>query len=338
MHTTRLLAVATAVAATAGVLAAGPTTPAVAAPIADGVASAAPHHQHHRPGSYVLAGDDAYPEGIARDPRGPYFYVSSLTDGRIYRGDVRSSRTSVWLPGNAADGRTTAGGMKVDAAGRLVVAGGGTGYVWVYDTRSGALLHRFATGTANPMLNDVALAANGDVYVTDSFEPTLYRITARQLLGGGGGATVPLRPFLDLRGTSIDYDDGFNLNGLVVTPDQRYLIVADYNDGALHRVDLRRRTVSAIDLGGAAVHGDGLLMRGDLLYAVSNLDGDGNTVNVLRLHPSAGRATLLARVTDPRLHGPSTAAFDGRDLLVVNFQYGASDPVLPYTVVRLTIR
>ncbi|MBG0822444.1 hypothetical protein HS048_17010 [Planomonospora sp. ID91781] len=50
----------------------------------------------------------------------------------------------------------------------------------------------------------------------------------------------------------------------------------------------------------------------------------------------SGRGRLLARVTDPRLHGPSTAAFDGRDLLVVNFQYGAASPVLPYTVVRLT--
>jgi len=346
VHTSRLLVAAT-VAATSGVLAAGPAAPAApaaAAPIAFHAASAQANHQHQhqhqhhqRPGSYVLAGDDAYPEGIARDPRGPYFYVSSLTDGRIYRGDVRSSRTTVWLAGNAADGRTTAGGMKVDRAGRLIVAGGGTGYVWVYDTRSGDLLHRFATGIPNSMLNDVALAANGDVYVTDSFQPTLYRIPAGQLRGGVG-ATAPLRPFVDLRGTSIDYDDGFNLNGLVVTPDQRYLIVADYNDGALHRVDLRRRTVSAIDLGGAAVHGDGLLIRGGLLYAVSNVDGNGDTVNVLRLHSQATRATLLARVTDPRLHGPSTAAFDGRDLLVVNFQYGATDPVLPYTVVRITAR
>ncbi|GAT64422.1 superoxide dismutase [Planomonospora sphaerica] len=134
------------------------------------------------------------------------------------------------------------------------------------------------------------------------------------------------------------YTEGFNLNGITVTPDQRYLVVADYNDGVLHRVDLRRRTVKPIDLGGALVRGDGLLLRGRTLYAVSNADGDGDgdTVNVIRLDVRSGRGRLLARVTDPRLHGPSTAAFDGRDLLVVNFQYGATSPVLPYTVVRLT--
>ncbi|MEV4715233.1 hypothetical protein [Micromonospora sp. NPDC049374] len=307
---------------------------AVPAPASASVPTSTSAAASPRPVSYVLPGDDAYPEGIAHDPRSPYFYVSSLTDGRIYRGDVRSPRTTVWLPGNAADGRTTAGGMKVDHRGRLIVAGGGTGYVWVYDTRTGALLHRFATAAPNPMLNDVALTANGDVYVTDSFQPTLYRIPAADLRGGTG-TTRTLPSFLDLRGTSIDWNAGFNLNGLVVTHDQRHLIVADYNDGALHRIDLRRRTVRAIDLGGAAVHGDGLLVRGRTLYAVSNIDGNGNTVNVLRLNHRADRATLLGRLTDPALHGPSTAAFDGRDLLVVNFQYGAENPVLPYTVVRL---
>nr|WP_260407954.1 SMP-30/gluconolactonase/LRE family protein [Planomonospora venezuelensis] len=322
------MAVAAAVLASP-VGAAAAVTPA---PAAVAVAAPAPAD---RPGVYVLAGDDAYPEGIARDPKTPYFYVSSLTDGRIYRGDVRSPQTSVWLPGNAADGRTTAGGMKVDAAGRLIVAGGATGFVWVYDTRTGALLHRFATATPNSMLNDVAVAGNGDVYVTDSFQPTIYRIGAAELRGGSG-ATAPLRAFLDLRGTDVVYTEGFNLNGVAVTPDQRYLVVADYNDGVLHRIDLRRRTVRPIDLGGDPVRGDGLLIRGRTLYAVSNADGDGNTVNVIRLDARSGRGRLLERVTDPRLHGPSTAAFDGRDLLVVNFQYGAADPVLPYTVVRLT--
>ncbi|MBG0831837.1 SMP-30/gluconolactonase/LRE family protein [Planomonospora sp. ID67723] len=326
MRIHRLLSLAVA----AVVLASSAGTASATATEAAGVAA-----QADRPGVYVLAGDDAYPEGIARDPRTPYFYVGSVTDGRIYRGDVRSPQTSVWLPGNAADGRTTAGGMKVDAAGRLIVAGGATGFVWVYDTRTGALLHRFATATPNSMLNDVAVAGNGDVYVTDSFQPTIYRIGAAELRGGSG-ATAPLRPFLDLRGTDIVYTEGFNLNGITVTPDQRYLVVADYNDGVLHRVDLRRRTVRPIDLGGALVRGDGLLLRGHTLYAVSNADGDGNTVNVIRLDVRSGRGRLLARVTDPRLHGPSTAAFDGRDLLVVNFQYGATSPVLPYTVVRLT--
>jgi sugar lactone lactonase YvrE len=287
----------------------------------------------HRPAAYVLAGDDAFPEGIARDPRTSTFYVGSVTDGRIYRGDVRSPQTTVWLPGNAAEGRSTAVGMKVDAGGRLIVAGGTTGYVWVYDTRTGALLHRFATAPG-AMLNDLDVAANGDVYITDSFQPTLYRIPAGQL-GDRSGSTTALPAFLDLRGTGITYTEGYNLNGIVVTPDQRHLIVADYNDGVLHRIDLRRRTVDAIDLGGAAVHGDGLLIRGRTLYVIGPAGDQDGAANVVRLGRHADRGELVGRLTNPGVHGPSTAAFDGPDLLLVNFQYGASQPVLPYTVVRV---
>ena len=44
---------------------------------------------HHRPTTYLLdpvgpAADDVYPEGVAT--HGDHFYVSSTTDGTIYRG------------------------------------------------------------------------------------------------------------------------------------------------------------------------------------------------------------------------------------------------------------
>jgi hypothetical protein len=35
------------------------------------------------------------------------------------------------------------------------------------------------------------------------------------------------------------------------------------------------------------------------------------------------------------MHSPSTAAFDGCDLLIVNFQFQIADPKLPFDVVRV---
>ncbi|PRY01024.1 SMP-30/gluconolactonase/LRE family protein [Allonocardiopsis opalescens] len=288
-----------------------------------------------RPDSYTVPGDDAFPEGIARHTGTPYFYVGSTTDGTVYRGHVRSEEMSEFLPGGA-DGRTTALGMKVDRFGRLIVAGGATGSVWVYSTRTGELLHEFTAEHPEVFLNDVVVAPDGDVYVTDSFQPYIYRIGAEQL-HGRSTRSAPLSVFADLHGTPVEYQEGFNVNGIAATPDGRYLLIADANDSALYRVPVRGGEVVEIDLGEDVVTGDGLLLRAGTLYAVSRVDGNGAVVNVVRLRDRYTEGELLRRVTDPGLLSPSTAAFDDQgDMLVVNFQFGATDPELPFTVSRLS--
>ncbi|MCR6648835.1 MAG: hypothetical protein NVV70_12125 [Cellulomonas sp.] len=80
---------------------------------------------HHRPATYLLdpvgpAADDVYPEGVAA--HGGHFYVSSTTDGTIYRGDLDEPTATPFLPGGQ-DGRVIAVGLKVDGR-TLLVAGG----------------------------------------------------------------------------------------------------------------------------------------------------------------------------------------------------------------------
>lgn len=285
------------------------------------------------PSEYIIPGDQTYPEGIAHDPRSPYFFTGSATDGTIYRGHVSEPRAKAFIPGGR-DGLTSALGMKIDDAGRLIVAGAETGKVFVFDSVTGRLLNRFTAEAEGGLLNDLAVASNGDVYITDSFRPYLYRITRNELEHAPGDA--PLKPWLNLEKTPIKYTEGFNLNGIVVTPDQRHLIVSKTNNSTLYRIDLRRKTAKALDLGDAKVNGDGLLVRDDILYAVENDPQD--AIAVLRLTHGKPRATLVRRVTDPRLRVPSTAAFDGRGtLLVVNFQITDPTPQLPFTVVRVRV-
>ncbi|WP_185806066.1 SMP-30/gluconolactonase/LRE family protein [Streptomyces sp. RP5T] len=315
----------------------GAATPALATPHATGrPAAASAHHRAPLPTSYTIPGDKTYPEGIARQQGTPYFYVGSTADGTIYRGDVHQPATRVFLPGGE-DGRTSVAGMKTDRTGRLIVAGGATGKVFVYDTRSRALLHVFDTGRTDVFLNDVALAPNGDAYISDSTHPALWHITAAQLKSEH--VQQPLHVGVDLSHSPMLYNDGFNGNGLVVTGDGRYVLLADYNDYAFYRVDVRTHKVVRVDLGGAeGVSGDGLLLRGDTLTAVTELDHPEGQISVLKLSHDYTRAKLVRTVHGHGMHSPSTAAVDGRDLLIVNFQFQITNPHLPFDIVRADLQ
>lgn len=276
--------------------------------------------------TYALPGDRVFPEGIAVNRGEQRFYVSSTTDGTIFRGAIRGRAAEVFLPGGA-DGRTTAVGVEVDR-GRLYVAGGATGSVWVYDLRTRALVRRFETGTGG-FLNDVAIAPNGDAYVTDSQRPFVFRIGADEL-GGAAGGTVALQPFLTYPGFQAG---AFNANG-VVAVDRRTLVYVQSVTGRLFRVDLRTQTVQAIDLGGATVTaGDGLELSGRTLYVVRNAVG---VIAKVRLSGDVRSGRIVSETTDPAFRYPTSAAEARGRLLVVNAQFdkrsSGQPPELPFTV------
>ncbi|MCP3802405.1 SMP-30/gluconolactonase/LRE family protein [Allokutzneria sp. A3M-2-11 16] len=296
-----------------------------------------PAEAEARPTSWAIPGDKTHPEGIALDRGQGAFYTGSFTDGTIYRGDVKTGKVEAFLPAGA-DGRTSALGMKVDDAGRLIIAGGTSGKVWVYDLATRKLLKTFSTGVAGSFLNDLVVTMTGDVYVTDSQLPTLYEISAKEL-GEAGQALVPLRPFLDLRGTPINYQaEGPNLNGIALSEDQSTLVVADSNDGELFTINRRTREVRKLDLGGLKVSADGLLIGDRELITISTAPGNRGTVHVFQLDHLAAKGKLRHRLDDPALLSPSTGAFAGsQEMLVVNLQWGVEKPVLPFSVVRIRL-
>ncbi len=82
------------------------------------------------PDRYVLPGARLFPESIGYQRATGAYFVGSLVDGRILRGSLVDGAAGPFLPAGG-DGRASAAGIKVDARGRLFVAGGATGAVWV---------------------------------------------------------------------------------------------------------------------------------------------------------------------------------------------------------------
>ena len=280
-----------------------------------------------RPASYVLPGAAVFPEGIAFQQETGSYYVGSTTDGTVFRGHVSQPNASPFLaPGT--DGRTTALGMKVDELGRLYIAGGGTGLVFVYDSATGALIRSFTTAFSGAQfLNDVVIAPSGDAFVTDSLRPVLYRVPASEVVSGAGTGALDL--WLDFTGTPIAYEPGFNLNGIVATPDGAYLVLVQTNTGELFRISLANKNVVQIDLGGESVSGDGLALQGRILYAVARPE-----IAKIKLAGDLASGEVLSRTLDPSLAFPTTIAIARGRLLVVNSQFDkrGGAPTLPFTV------
>jgi superoxide dismutase, Cu-Zn family len=282
---------------------------------------------------YPLHGDAVFPEGVATDPAGTVAYTGSTTDGTVYRVDVGAGTSEV-LRAGGAPGLTTAIGMKLDGHGRLLVAGGGTGQVGVLDADDGSVIALLPTPPAPAtFLNDLAVAPDGAVYVTDSQRPVLFRLRT------GASGVSAIEPWLDLTTTPIQYvTPGANLNGIVVTADGRYLVAVQTNVGKLWRIDTATKEVREVDLGGTLVTGgDGLLLLGDQLYVLQNAIG---RISRWTLDADAASATFEAAVQDRNFGFPTTLAALGDDeLIVVNAQFnrrmGPVPPVLPFVLTAI---
>ena len=198
----------------------------------------------------------------------------------------------MWLP-EGADGRATARGITVDRHGRVYIAGGPN------STQSGAARTCGSTrrtdtcsrpcgwAWTDPFLNDVAIGPDGAAYFTNSNSPQVFRVAREH-------GRWRVSTWADATGT-IPTQTGFNLGGIVVSPDRHALVVAQGNTGQLWRFDLRTRAVSAVDIGTAnLLNADGLVLRGHTLRVVRNFD---RKIATLRLDPSGRRPRWSPRST-----------------------------------------
>ncbi len=279
-----------------------------------------------------------YPENLQYDAAGKRFLISSVTLGDI--GQVTDDgRYSVFASATNAEGTryiTSTTGVYLDAGRNRVLvtaanlAAGGVARLLSFNRDNGQLLSDVDLVPARPAGNhfasDVALDAQGNAYVTDSFAPVLYKVDPQ------GVVTVLLDdPALGAPAGS------FGINGIVFHPDG-YLLVSKTSDGALFKVPLSnpagftRVTGTNVNLQGS----DNLLLQDNntlqtacntqnRVYRVTSND-NWTTMSVTGTFEAAGQfpAAVARRGTD------SYALYSRLD------QLGQNPPVSAYGIAKVT--
>jgi SMP-30/Gluconolactonase/LRE-like region len=215
--------------------------------------------------AFELPERDLLAEGIAFDPASKAFWISSVRQQKIWR----RTAAGQW---EAMDGFPSAWagsplGMVVDVArGRLWVAAAGLphggagadlehrGGVAAIDLATGKRIVQAGPFARGESTNDLALAADGSVFVSDPEAKAIVQVTAdgrRRVVVHGSGLRSP--------------------GGLALTADERLLYVADWSNG-LAVVELATCTLSWMrpPAGTTLLGIDGLVRHRSELVAIQN--------------------------------------------------------------------
>lgn len=217
--------------------------------------------------AFALTDSAFMPEGIAFDPRSRRFFLSSLRSGRIlsYAVDggfaefVPAGRDGQWaMLGLAVDTLTRTLWATTQAAPYFTgyaAADSGKSAVLAYDLDTGTLRRRYLPPEGvRRQMGDIAVSADGDVFVSDGDEGVVYRIERGE---------EEMEAFAQ--------DELASPQGLVVTSDGRRVLVADYVRGiaSLERESGELTWLPVPD--SVAVSGiDGMVRVGHRLIAVQN--------------------------------------------------------------------
>ncbi|WP_394747440.1 SMP-30/gluconolactonase/LRE family protein [Spongiimicrobium salis] len=231
------------------------------------------------PDTVVIRESDFYPEGIAYNEDEQVFYTGSIRKGKIISIDLDGNQqvfaednTLVSVLGTVIDKtnnrlivcNTDPGvGTKSDPA-----TVGQLAQIISYDLSTGNKIRTVDLGSltqGSHLANDVTVDNEGNIYVTDSFSPVIYKVDTL------GNASVLINDPLFSAPPGF-----FGLNGIVYHPDN-YLIVGKYDEGRLFRVSLdgTSNSITEITLDVPVHSVDGLLLTDNntLLLASNNIAG-----------------------------------------------------------------
>ncbi|MDC0671412.1 SMP-30/gluconolactonase/LRE family protein [Nannocystis radixulma] len=286
---------------------------------------------------YTLQATDSVPEGVAFDARTKRFFATGLMSGAVTQIDAETGEERPFYTPDGQPQQLT--GAKVDGERRRLwvcyseiqnMLGG----VLVFDVDTGARLASIELARGG-ICNDVALASDGVAYVTDSFQPVIYRV---DLQAGTAGEFV--------RDVRMSAPMGqFGLNGVAVSPDDAYVIGGFTSPSKLFVVPRAGGEVSEISLEGDPfaperdphfLGADGIIFVDDKLYVVH----DGGIQQVTFTEPGYRAGTVKARLV--REPGLSTATVAGGELYVIKSEVVQSvhmrlPPRLPFKIYRVPL-
>ena len=261
--------------------------------------------------TFTLPDRELIPEGIAWDPLDGSFFVGSLHKRKIVQVGAKGGVSDFSSPN---DGLFSVTGMRVDSRRRLlwVASSAAEGFeindvgraaVHKYDLTTRSLIKTYVLGN-NPvhLLNDIALAEDGSVYISDSTAGAVWTIGASdelELVSKPGTLVYP--------------------NGIVMSPRAGMLYVADYTRGISLVSTFDGKATRLAHPAGLNFHGiDGLYLHDGALIGVQNGAGHGRVIR-MPLSSDLGAVTSLEvlHANDPRFEIPTTAAITGKAIHVI---------------------
>ncbi len=230
------------------------------------------------PDTITINESDFYPEGIIYDETDEVFYTGSIRKGEIISIDLNGNQevfaedsTLVSILGIVIDKtnnrlivcNTDPGvGTKTDPS-----TVGQLAQIIIYDIENGNRIRTVDLGgliQGGHLANDLTVDPEGNIYVTDSFSPIIYKVDSL-----GNASILVNDPLFSAPAGS------FGLNGIVYHQDN-YLIVGKYDEGKLFKVLLNdTNDITEIALDGPVNTVDGLLLTDNntLVLASNNITG-----------------------------------------------------------------
>lgn len=240
--------------------------------------------------NYDLNSAGLYPEGLDYDTKNNRFIVGSFYKGEVYTLSADGKTFKQWITDNNLIAAT--GVYADEASDRLIVASGDAGaslrsgekgstagqkaYVGVYKLSDGSLIKGIdlkpLTPNAGAFPNGITVDKDGNIYVTDSFSPLIYKIDK---------AYTP-SVFTSNAALFAPAPGSFGLNGIVYS-EKGYLLVAKTNENKFFKIKLDKpaEATEITGIAGKIKAPDGLSWTSDgRLVVVENGLADGK-VHVL---------------------------------------------------------
>ncbi|UCF70744.1 MAG: SMP-30/gluconolactonase/LRE family protein [candidate division WOR-3 bacterium] len=231
------------------------------------------------------------PESAVYDPERDILYVSNYDVYNPSRNDGGQSISRVSLDGTVenldwATGLKNPLGMIMNEDRLFVAERGG---IAVIALQSGEIINRYPIDQAG-LLNDIAIDANGSIYVSDSRKNIIYKLSNGEYEEW-------------LSGDEVDDPNGMLIN-------ENSLIFGNSGDHYLKSVDLTTKEISKIaNLNPGFI--DGIKLAEDGNYLVSHWQG-----RVFRIAPS-GAVTKILDLSAPGIYCADFEYIPDKDLLII---------------------
>ncbi len=262
---------------------------------------------------------DIYPEGIAYNSATDVFYVSGVRYGTIGKLTTSGMYTEIFRDTTL---RSTYG-MKLDPAGKKLwfCAGDANYSKYASDATHKKMIRLIAIDLASGkkvndidlsnvaigqhFANDLTMDKEGNIYITDSFSPNIYKID-----GSGKATLFATGPLL--------WSANIGLNGIVYHPGG-YLIAINSGAGCLVKINIANPVdMSKVKIDQFFPGGDGLLLNNNnSLTLVQNQAV--NKIFMLRTTDDWQSAkVVMATKAAALFQQPSTAAKKGNETWIMN--------------------